>query len=154
MARILIVDNEHSTLYEISNFCRDRGHQPYPCSSSETALESLSTLTPQLVMVDVKMEKAGGFDILHQCTEKLPHAAVVMISTFASIDIAAEAMKFGAYDYITKPFKSDELGPCIQRALEYQALLRESGTRRHGPREEYKFENLSAQVGECRRFTG
>ena len=46
------------------------------------ALEALSTLTPQLVMVDVKMEKVGGFDILRECTEKLPHAAVVMISSF------------------------------------------------------------------------
>ena len=147
MARILIIDNELSTLEEISNFCRNHGHQPYPCSSSEAALESLSTLTPQLVMVDVKMEKAGGFEILRQCTEKLPQAAVVMISTFASTEIAAEAMKLGAYDYITKPFKGEELGHCIMRALEYQAFLRESGTLRRGPREEYKFENL---VGEAR----
>jgi CheY-like chemotaxis protein len=71
MARILIVDNEQATLNEISNLCRDRGHQPYPYTSSEPALEALSTLTPQLVMVDVKMEKAGGFDILRECTEKL-----------------------------------------------------------------------------------
>src|SRR5271166_2526618 len=127
MARILIVDNELSTLDEISNFCRNRGHQPYPCSSAGAALESLSALTPQLVMVDAKMEKAGGFEILRQCAEKLPQAAVVMISTFASTDIAAEAMKLGAYDYITKPFKGDELGHCITRALEYQAFLRESG---------------------------
>ena len=123
MARILIVDTEHSTLSEISNHCRDHGHQPYPYSSSETALEALSTLTPQLVMVDVKMEKVGGFDILRECTEKLPHAAVVMISNFASIDMAAEAMKLGAYDYITKPFQGDELGLCIQRALEYQVAF-------------------------------
>jgi len=149
MARILILDNELSTLDEISNICRDRGHQPYPYSSSEAALESLSTLTPQLVMVDVKMEKAGGFDILRECTEKLPQTAVVMISTLESIDIATEAMKLGAYDHITKPFSGDELDLCIQRALEYQALLRESGTLRRGPRDEYKFENL---IGTSRRM--
>jgi two-component system response regulator PilR (NtrC family) len=152
MARILIVDNDLSTLDEISNFCRDRGHQAYPYSSSEAALESLSRLTPQLVMVDVKMEKAGGFDMLRQCTEKLPQTAVVMISTFGSTALAAEAMKLGAYDYITKPFKGDELGHCIQRALEYQALLRESGTLRRGPRDEYKFENLIGASGRMREI--
>jgi DNA-binding NtrC family response regulator len=157
MARILIVDNELSILDEISNFCRKRGHQPYPCSSSEAALESLSTLTPQLVMVDAKMEKTGGFEILHQCTEKHPQAPVVMISTFASTDIAAEAMKLGAYDYITKPFNGDELGRCIMRALEYQAFLRESGTLKRGPHDEYKFENLvgaSGRMQEIYRLIG
>ena len=147
MARILIVDNDLSALDEISNFCRDRGHQAYPYSSSEAALESLSALTPQLVMVDVKMEKAGGFDMLRQCTEKLPQVAVVMISTFGSTDLAAEAMKLGAYDYITKPFNGDKLSRCIQRALEYQALLRESSTLRRGPRDEYQFENLIGASG-------
>ena len=147
MARILIVDNEHSTLNEISNYCRDRGHQPYPYSSYEAALDALSTLTPQLVMVDVKMEKAGDFEILRECTEKLPQTAVVMISSFASIDIAAEAMKSGAYDYITKPFQGAELGLCIQRALEYQALLRESGTPERGLHDAYKFENLVGTSG-------
>ena len=157
MARILIVDNELSILDEISNFCRKRGHQPYPCSSSEAALESLSTLTPQLVMVDAKMEKTGGFEILHQCTEKHPQAPVVMISTFASTDIAAEAMKLGAYDYITKPFNGDELGHCLMRALEYQAFLRESGTLKRGPHDEYKFENLvgaSGRMQEIYRLIG
>jgi two-component system response regulator AtoC len=147
MARILIVDNEHSTLNEISNHCRDRGHQPYPYSSTGAALDALSTLTPQLVMVDVNLEKVGGFEILRECAEKLPHSAVVMISTFASMDIAAEAMKLGAYDYITKPFQGDELGLCIQRALEYQALLRESDTLERGLRDEYKFENLIGTSG-------
>src|ERR1700746_2296034 len=136
MARILIIDNENSNLDEVSNLCRDCGHQPHPYSSWEAALESLSKLNPQLVMVDVNMEKVGGFDILRECTEKLPQAAVVMISTFASIDIAAEAMKLGAYDYITKPFNRDELDLCIRRALEYQALLRQSGPLRRGPRDE------------------
>ena len=147
MARILIVDIENSTLDEVSNLCRDRGHQPYPYNSWEAALESLSKLTPQLVMVDVNMEKAGGFDILRECTEKLPQAAVVMISTLASIDTAAEAMKLGAYDYITKPFNRDELDLCIRRALEYQALLRQSGPLRRGPLDEYKFENLLGTSG-------
>jgi two-component system, NtrC family, response regulator AtoC len=147
MARILIVDNAHSILNEISNLCRDRGHQPYPYTSLDAALEALTTLTPQLVMVDVKMEKAGGFDILRECTEKLPQAPVVMITAFSSIDIAAEAMKFGAYDYITKPFQGDELGLCIQRALEYQALLRESGALRREGHDEYKFENLIGNSG-------
>ena len=63
MARILIVDDEPAMVEVISNLCRDRGHQLHPYSSSEEALSALEKVNPHLVIVDVKMEKVGGFDI-------------------------------------------------------------------------------------------
>jgi DNA-binding NtrC family response regulator len=142
MARILIIDDEPAMVDAISGLCRDHGHQSFPYSSSETALEALSTLNPHLVIVDVKMEKVTGFDILRECRKRLPHTAVVMITAYASVETAVEAMKLGAYDYITKPFKIDELHRCIMRSLEYQLALRENSFVKHDPRERYKFENL------------
>jgi DNA-binding NtrC family response regulator len=142
MARILIVDDEPAMVEVISNLCRERGHQPFPYSSSEEALEALAKVNPQLVIVDVKMEKVGGFDMLRECREKHPQSAVVMITAYASVETAVEAMKMGAYDYITKPFKIDELQLCIQRALDYQAALRENTYLKKELRDRYKFENL------------
>src|SRR5918911_4212185 len=142
MARILIVDDEPAMVEVISNLCRERGHQPFPYSSSEEALEALPKVNPQLVIVDVKMEKVGGFDMLRECREKHPQSAVVMITAYASVETAVEAMKMGAYDYITKPFKIDELQLCIQHALDYQAALRENTYLKKELRDRYKFENL------------
>lgn len=142
MARILIVDDEPAMVEVISNLCRERGHQPFPYSSSEEALEALAKVNPQLVIVDVKMERVGGFDMLRECREKHPQSAVVMITAYASVETAVEAMKMGAYDYITKPFKVDELQLCIQRALDYQAALRENTYLKKELRDRYKFENL------------
>ena len=149
MARIFVVVDDHATQNMISNLCRDRGHQPCPYSSSAAALEALPKLTPQVVILDVKMEKKDEFDILRQCREQLPQTAVVMISDFASIEKAAKAMKLGAYDYVTKPVRVDELQLAIQRALEYQILLRETTIPGRGPSDQYRFENL---VGASRRM--
>src|SRR5689334_5856077 len=142
MARILIVDDEPAMVEVISSLCRERGHHPFPYSSSEEALAALGRLSPHLVIVDIKMESVGGFDILRECREKHPQTAVVMITAYASVETAVEAMKMGAYDYITKPFKVDELQLCIQRALDYQAAMRENHYLKKELRDRYKFENL------------
>jgi DNA-binding NtrC family response regulator len=157
MARILIIDDEPAMVDAISRLCRDRGHQSFPYCASETALEALNTINPHLVIVDVKMEKVTGFDILRECHKRLPHTAVVMITAYASVESAVEAIKLGAFDYITKPFKIDELHRCITRALEYQMALRENSFVKRDPRERYKFENLigtSAQMQAIYKLIG
>jgi DNA-binding NtrC family response regulator len=157
MARILIVDDEPEMLDVISNLCRDRGHQPFPFASFDAALEALSKVTPHLVIIDVNRENAPGLAILRECRTKLSQTAVVMITAYTSVQMAVEAMKLGAYDYITKPFKLDELQFCIQRALEYQAAFRENDFLQREFRDQYKFENLlgtSAKMQEIYRLIG
>jgi len=142
MARILIVDDEPEMLDLISNLCRDRGHHPLPFASSDAAFEALARVTPHLVIIDVNPENDAGLAILRECRTKLPQTAVVMITAYTSVQMAVDAMKLGAYDYITKPFKLDELQFCIQRALQYQAALRENDLLKREFRDQYKFENL------------
>jgi DNA-binding NtrC family response regulator len=157
MARILIVDDEPATVESVSNLCRDRGHQPFHYDSSEAAVDALPNVAPQLVIADVETEKTGGFNILRECRENHPHTVVVMIADFTSVELALEAMKSGAYDYITKPFKVDELQFCIQRALEHQITLRGRDVLRRGVRDQYKFENLigtSAKMQAIYRLIG
>src|SRR5580700_6888308 len=149
MAKILIIDDEPAMVEVISNLCRDRGHQAFPFSASESALDALPRIDPQLVIVDVKMEKVGGFDILRECRELFPNTTVIMITAYASVETAVEAMKMGAYDYITKPFKIDELQLCVQRALDYQAALRENVYLRKELKNRYRFENI---IGTSRKM--
>ena len=83
-----------------------------------------------------------GFDVLRHVREHHRQIAVILITAYASVETAVEAMKMGAYDYVTKPFKIDELQMTIQRALDYEAALRENVYLRKELKNKYKFENI------------
>src|SRR5215472_12241844 len=142
MARTLIVDDEPEMLDVISSLCRDGGHQPLAFTSFDSAIEALSKFLPHLVIIGATRENDAGLAMLKECRAKLSQTAVVMITAYTSVQMAVDAMKLGAYDYITKPFKLDELQFCIQRALKYQAAFQENDPLNREFRDEYKFENL------------
>src|SRR5579862_6489596 len=142
MARILIIDDDPAMVSVISDICQERGHQTVAYSSGQKALENLAAHAPQLVISDLRMDKVGGLDILRECREVLPQTPVILITAYKTVETALEAMKLGAYDYITKPFKVDELQLTIQRALDNQSLVRENRNLRQIVKEKYRFENI------------
>jgi DNA-binding NtrC family response regulator len=142
MARILIIDDDPAMVSVISDICQERGHQTVAYASGQKALENLATHAPQLVISDLRMDKVGGLDILRECREVLPQTPVILITAYKTVETALEAMKLGAYDYITKPFKVDELQLTIQRALDNQSLVRENRNLRQIVKEKYRFENI------------
>ena len=142
MARIFIVDDEPQMVEWMSDLCRDHGHQPFHYNSSEAAIDALANVAPHVVIADLKTEKTDGFDVLRECRENHPDTVVVIISAFASADVAEKAMQAGAFDYIIKPLKIDQLQLCIQRALEHQQAASTSEAPQRSPGEQYKFENL------------
>ena len=142
MARILIIDDDPAMVSVISDICQERGHQTVAYASGQKALENLLTHSPQLVITDLRMDKVGGLDILRECRETLPQTPVILITAYKTVETALEAMKLGAYDYITKPFKVDELQLTIQRALDNQSLVRENRNLRQIVKEKYRFENI------------
>src|SRR5688572_2131153 len=142
MARILIIDDDPAMVSVISDICQERGHQTVAYASGQKALENLATHAPQLVITDLKMDKVGGLDILRECRDILPQTPVILITAYKTVESALEAMKLGAYDYITKPFKVDELQLTIQRALDNQSLVRENRNLRQIVKEKYRFENI------------
>ena len=142
MARILIIDDEPAMVEVISTLCRDLGHQVSPFNSPERAIEALPGCMPQVVIADVKMESVSGFDVLKACQDLNPKPAVIMVTGYASVETAVEAMKLGAYDYVTKPFKIDELQLTIERALDFQCAVRENVYLKKELKERYKFENI------------
>jgi two-component system response regulator PilR (NtrC family) len=105
--------------------CREKGHQVSPFNSTPKAIEQLDSIVPQVVIADIKMETMTGFDVLRHVREHHRQTAVILITAYGTVETAVEAMKMGAYDYVTKPFKIDELQLTVQRALDYQAALRE-----------------------------
>jgi len=142
MARILIIDDDPAMVSVISEICQERGHQTVAYGSGQKAIDNLAAHAPQLVISDLKMDKVGGLDILRECREVLPQTPVILITAYKTVETALEAMKLGAYDYITKPFKVDELQLTIQRALENQQLVRENQTLRRAVKEKFRFENI------------
>ncbi len=157
MARIFIIDDEPASAEWVSALCRDRGHQAFPYGSSQAALSALPSVAPQLVIADLKPEKSDGFDILRECRENHPNTVVVMLAAFDSVELALNAMQLGAFSYVTKPFKTDELQFSIQRALDHQAALRRSDVLRRGGIDQFKFENLigtSAKMQSIYRLIG
>ncbi|MBV9128916.1 MAG: sigma-54-dependent Fis family transcriptional regulator [Verrucomicrobia bacterium] len=157
MARILIVDDEPAMAERVSQLCRGCGHQPFQFNSSEAALQALSSVAPQLVIADLHTEKTDGTELLRECRENHPDTLVVIIGAFTSVEMELKAAESGAFDYITKPFKGDELQSCIQRALNRQASLDRGDDRRPEIRDRYRFEDLigtSAKMQSIYRLIG
>jgi DNA-binding NtrC family response regulator len=142
MARILIIDDDPAMVSVITEICQIGGHQTTSYNSGQKAIEKLGEHSPQLVITDLKMDKIGGLDILRECREVLPQTPVILITAFKTVETAIAAMKLGAYDYISKPFKVDELQLTIQRALDHQADRREIRNLRQIVKEKFRFENI------------
>jgi len=142
MARILIIDDEPAMVDVISTLCRELGHQAFPFNSAARAIEALPGTMPQVIIADIKMESVGGFDVLRASRDLTPTPAVIMVTGYASVETAVEAMKLGAYDYVTKPFKIDDLQMTIQRALDFQCAVRENDYLKKELKDRYKFENI------------
>ena len=149
MAKIMIIDDEPAMVEVIVTLCREKGHQVFPFNSATKAVEQLDSIQPQVVIADIKMETMTGFDVLRHVREHHRQTAVILITAYASVQTAVEAMKIGAYDYVTKPFKIDELQVTVQRALDYQAALRENVYLRKELKNRYRFENI---IGTSRKM--
>jgi two-component system response regulator AtoC len=147
MAKIVIIDDEPAMVEVIVTLCREKGHQVFPFNSAPKAVEQLDSIAPQVVIADIKMETMTGFDVLRHVREHHRQTAVILITAYGTVETAVEAMKMGAYDYVTKPFKIDELQLTVQRALDYQAALRENVYLRKELKNRYRFENIIGTSG-------
>jgi two-component system response regulator PilR (NtrC family) len=121
-ARILVVDDERSMREFLEIFFRREGFEVDTVENVDSALICLENDDIDVVITDMQMPGRSGLDILHAVPDLSPGTVVVVITAFASTDSAIEAMKEGAYDYITKPFKVDEIRVVVEKALEKKLL--------------------------------
>jgi two-component system response regulator PilR (NtrC family) len=124
--RILVVDDELSMREFLSILLEREGYDVTVAGSAEEALRMMESALFDLVLSDVNMPGLNGIDLLARIKEKSPETAVLMLTAFSAADQAVEAMKLGAYDYVCKPFKNEEIKQLIKNALEKQGLKREN----------------------------
>jgi two-component system, NtrC family, response regulator PilR len=126
MEKILIVDDERSMRDVLSIMLKRTGYAVTEAADGEEAIAQLNKEIFDLVITDLKMPRIGGLEVLKAVKEAAPETVVLLITAFASTESAVEAMKRGAYDYITKPFQIDEVQLIIRNALEKRRLSTEN----------------------------
>ena len=140
--RILIVDDEDQMRDLLAKVLEKNGYQVTTAPDGGSALALLEKESMDLVVTDVRMPGMDGMEALKAIKELNPDTGVIIMTAFGSIDQAVQAVKEGAHDYISKPFKIDEMLLTIRKALEERRLRREVTTLRQELRTRYHFENL------------
>ncbi len=123
---ILIVDDEATAVENLAHVCRKEGYEVTTRMTGMGALEVLEKKRFDIVLTDLQMEKVDGMAVLHRVKELTPETAVILITGFATLDSAVSAMKAGAFHYIAKPFRLDEVREVVRNALEMVNLKQEN----------------------------
>src|SRR5437660_8687597 len=140
--RVLVVDDERSMRELLAIMLRQAGHDVTVADGGEAAIKALKSDTFDLVITDLRMREVDGLAVLRAAKEHSPETVVVVITAFASTETAVEAMKLGAYDYITKPFKMDEIKLVLANALERKRLRDENQALKRQLRSERRLDNF------------
>lgn len=125
-ALILVIDDEEAMRDSCTQILVKYGFRVETAPDGQTGLEKAASLKPDLALVDLKMPGISGFDVLDKIKEIDPEIISIVITGYATVESAVEAMKKGAYDFLPKPFTPEELRIIIRRALERRELAREA----------------------------
>jgi DNA-binding NtrC family response regulator len=123
---LLVVDDEKDICLALNILLSKEGYIVKEAYNGEEAIERIKKENFDIIMTDIKMEKMDGFEVLSQAQKICPETSVIMMTAFASVGSAVEAMRSGAVDYITKPFINDEIRMTIKRILQSRALQMEN----------------------------
>ena len=141
-ARILIVDDEEIVIKSCLRILAGDEFQVESVQDGREALKKIEENPYDVVILDIMMPNIDGLEVLRRVKETHPNVDVIMITGLSQVDTAVQAMKLGAFDYISKPFEPDELKLVVYRALERRRLLQENFTLRSEVSSKYRFENI------------
>jgi len=139
MASILVVDNEHSVRMTLAMLLKGQGHQVLEAADGRVAIDKLREEPVSLIITDLKMAEVSGLDVLREAKVLRPEAGVILLTGHGTIESAVEAMRLGAFDYVTKPFESSELLHRVRNALNHHQLVNEVRLLRQQIREQRGF---------------
>jgi len=145
--RILVVDDDASLRRVLQVQLEQEGYAVASAASAQQTLSMLQVQPYDLVISDLKMPGSSGLELLRQIRLQYPEAIVLILTAFGTVETAVEAMKSGAYDYLTKPVHPDELSLVVGRALEHLRLVKEVCTLRANLDQKYGFENILGRSG-------
>jgi len=123
---ILVVDDDYIAMDVVVSFLQKEGFPVDTASSARDAIEKLKKTHYEMVIVDLKMPDANGIEVLKEALKTNPDMAVVIVTAYGTLENALEAIKLGAYDYITKPFKLQELLIVTENARQRASLIKEN----------------------------
>ncbi len=141
MARILIADDNRTTTTTLATLVERWGHAPLTAFDGREALDIFESMTVDVLVTDLKMPELDGMQLLEQIHQRWPETVVIVVTAFGTIESAVEAMRLGAFDYLTKPYDHDELRAKMEKAVEQQRLL-------------LQLERMNARLAEFEKDTG
>ncbi len=151
MPTILLVDDQPSILNVISALLKAEGYEVTPLRSADAAIDLLKNQNFDLMISDINMKPIDGMELLKAARELQPSMSALMITGYGSVETAVEAMKLGAFDYVTKPFKVPELLITVKRALEYNKAIIENVDLKARLSSQCRIENIIAESPSMRQ---
>ena len=127
---LLLVDDDRQVLESMADWLRDQGFELDATDSYQAAVAELDSKTYDLLLVDIRLSDGDGMDILDVCREKCPQTSVILITGYGTVDMAVDAIRGGAFDFVTKPLIDEELLMSIERALAQREVIQENNNLR------------------------
>ena len=140
--RILVTDDDASLRRVLQVQLEQEGYEVAVAASGQQTLSILQLQPFDLVITDLKMPGMSGLELLRHARLQYPQTIIIMLTAFGTVETAVEAMKAGAYDYLTKPVHPDEMSVVVRRALEHVRLVEQVCTLRISLNQKYGFENI------------
>ncbi|MGD2186425.1 MAG: sigma-54 dependent transcriptional regulator [Desulfobacterales bacterium] len=140
--KILVVDDDASHRKMIEAVLSDEGHEIKQADDGQVAINAVRKEFFDLILMDIRMSEVGGIEALKQIKEISPGIPIVIMTAYASVDTAVEALKSGAYDYLTKPIDIDELKILVQKTLRYHQLEKENIYLKERLNDRFNFSNI------------
>jgi DNA-binding NtrC family response regulator len=140
--RVAVVDDDLEMGRLVADLLTEEGYQVARYSSAQEALVKFKKELPQVLITDLKMKEIDGMMFLKKVQADYPKVVTVMMTAFGSVETAIEAMKLGAYHYIVKPFKNDEMVLVVRRAMERASLTEENTTLKQELKKTFKLESI------------
>jgi two-component system response regulator PilR (NtrC family) len=142
MGNVLVVDDEKAVRDVLKAVLEKEGHRVTSACDGEQALQAVTSHPPDLVISDIRMPKLDGIKLLGEIRERDPDLPVILVTAYASSDSTIQAMRLGAYDYLTKPFRIDEVRLVVEKALARRPVRAGEHGRRSERRGEFKLEGI------------
>jgi DNA-binding NtrC family response regulator len=147
--RILIVDDSQEILSNLSECLTESGYDVDTSTDGATGISMLESRFYDVILIDLRMPGVDGMEVLKHAKENSPDSLCIILTGYGTIKNAVEAIKSGAFDYLTKPVKLEEVLVTIKRALEHRNLKRENINLRDQLKKKYRFENI---IGDSERM--
>jgi len=140
--RVLVVDNDREQVDLLRAHLERDGYEVRDATDADTALAAIEATGPAVVVTDLRMDGMDGLALLREVRQRAPAARVILMTAFGSLETAIAAMREGAFDYLSKPFRLEELSLAVQRALDDRALREENQRLRREVERRYGWESL------------